>query len=73
MSYNLNITVIAQSAPDYNVRLKCEFWRVRDSAWQGYFVSMAKIIKGKVVHCYVPILTEEYRTNPTKWPKGRIG
>ena len=62
-----------QSRPSYMVRLHASFWAVYDQPWQNYFVTVARVIDGKVVYTYVPILLELYRTNPTVWPKGEIG
>ena len=68
------INVLAQTAPDYDICLLPEFWRFRHGEpWENHFVTVAKIVLGKVVHAYVPILPAEYRSNPTLWPRGTIG
>ena len=77
VNYSLHIFLksnSAQTAPDYNICLLPEFWRFRHGEhWENHFVTVAKIILGKVVHAYVPILPAEYRSNPTLWPRGNIG
>ena len=65
---------IGQTAPDYAVCLLPEYWRFRHGQpWQSHFVTVAKIVFGKVMHAYVPILPAEYRSNPTLWPRGTVG
>ena len=67
-------SISGQSAPDWNICLLPQFWRSRgNEPWQDHFVTMAKIVVGKVVHAYVPILPAEYRSNPTLWPRGVVG
>ena len=66
--------ILAQTAPDYDICLLPEYWRFRHGdPWDNHFVTVAKIVLGKVVHAYVPILPAEYRSNPTLWPRGSIG
>ena len=68
------MVITAQNAPDWNICLLPEYWRFRHGEpWQDHFVTMARIVVGKVVHAYVPILPAEYRSNPTLWPRGSIG
>ena len=55
------------------VRLHTSFWAVYKEPWQNYFVTVARVMGGKVVHTHVPILPALYRSNPTVWPKGEIG
>ena len=59
--------------PHYLCKLKPEFWRDRnDEYWENHFVTVAKVVKNKVTWAHIPILTAEYRSNPTVWPKGAI-
>lgn len=55
------------------MRLRPSFWAEFNGSWQNYFVTVARVVGGKVIHAYVPILPSHYRTNPTVWPKGELG
>ena len=65
--------ILDQTLPDYLVRLHPSYWAEFKGCWQNYFVSVARVVGGKVVNTFVPILPLHYRTNPTVWPKGDLG